>query len=779
MLTEVKALMRILRRNSMSCVAAIAMLAASITAASATFALADAVLWRDLPYRDPAQLGVLVTRHTSGENNVSMPDFVAVRERATGVSVAAAGTFTPDHALTGFGEPRQLRARILTADYFDVLGVTLVRGRNFTRAEEKPGAGLVVIITDRLRQQLFEQGDGLGAALAMNGRLYTVVGILPPYRDPFGDVDLYTPVQFAPTLPRRFRLLTPVVRLQNGASLKAFRQQLVRVTDAGGDPEAKGYTVDAVEFSSHLARSSRSSAALLFGAAIGLLGIALLNFTMLIAARVRNRQPEFSIRLAMGASRASILRLVALEAGALSVSAAGLAIAGSQAVLPLLQSRFGSDVVNAMGLNLRVIGFVAAISSSAILAAVFTAKRAFGKQLSSERRIASSRLTAGRGFVVAQVSISMALVVSSAALALSFLKLRQINPGFKTAGISTSRISLPVGRYPDGPKRALFFRSLLERLNERRTSAAAITTELPLSGQDNPTVFTARLSDGVVINPKVRSVSPNYLALLGIPLVSGRMLADNDRAENPLVVVINQRLASQLARLGPPIGQQLAFELTDPPMIARVVGIVGDIRHERLSSDPAPEAYFTFEQTPAVNVFSIVVDGAGGVADNARLLRSAIDTLDRGQPFTPVIPMSEYVERNLAGSQLQAQLLSFFSLVALIVAAFGLYGLLTYLVAGARRDWAIRLTLGATQAQLRLAVLRQSAIYSVLGVTLGMGLLALGSAALSAMIYGVSLWDPALIATCAAVMTLVCTLAAAIPAIRAGRISPSEALLDA
>jgi len=779
MLTEVKALSRILLRNSVSCIAAIAMLAASISAASVTFALADAVLWRDLPYRDSAQLGRLVTRHVSGENNVSIPDFLAVRERSTGASVAAVSTFTPEYALTRFGEPRQLRGRNLSADYFDVMGVALVAGRNFTRGEEKPGAGLVAILSDRLRHQLFDQKDGLGATLPMNGRLYTVVGVLPPYRDPFGDVDLYTPIQFAPTLARRFRLLQPLVRLEKGTSLAAFRRQLARVTDADDDPEAKGYTVDVVGLSSYLARSSRSSAVLLFEAAIGLLGIALLNFSMLNAARVRNRQPEFSIRLAVGASRASIFRLVALEAGALSVSAAGLSIAASLAVFPLLQSHFGKDVVNTMGLNLRVIGFVAVISSSAICAALLTAKRAFGKQLSSERRIASSRLTMGRGFVVAQVSISMALVVSSAALALSFLKLRKVNPGFKTTGISASKIALPAGRYPDAPKRAIFWRSLLERLNERGTFAAALTTELPLSGQDNPTNFTTRLRDGVTITPKIRSVSPNYLSMMGIPLVSGRMLADNDRAENPLVIVINQRLASQLSRLGPPIGQQLAFEVTDPPMVARVVGIVGDIRHERLSSDPAPEAYFTFEQTPNLLTFSIVVDGPGGVTDKASILRSTLDTLDRGQPFTPIIQMSEYVERNLAGSRLQAQLLSFFSLVALVVAAFGLYGLLGYLVAGAGREWAIRLVLGATQDQLRRAVLLQSTIYSGCGIALGIAILAVANTTLSSMIFGVSLWNPFLITACAAVMTGVCILAATPPAIRAGRISPSEALADA
>jgi putative ABC transport system permease protein len=183
-MAEMTALMRMIGRHRMSSVAALAVLAVSIAGATTTFALSDAILWRALPYRDPARLMALQTTHAAGQADVSVPDFTAIRERARDIAVAAAGGFTPEHALTGFGNPRQLRGRVLTGGYFHTLGVSLAAGREFTQAEERSGMGSVAIITDSLRQQLFGQQEALGRILALNGRSYTVVGILPPYRDP-------------------------------------------------------------------------------------------------------------------------------------------------------------------------------------------------------------------------------------------------------------------------------------------------------------------------------------------------------------------------------------------------------------------------------------------------------------------------------------------------------------------------------------------------------------------------------------------------------------------
>src|SRR4029453_4495170 len=211
---EIRAVFRLLWRSRTSSLAAVCMLAAAAAVATATFSLADALLWRALPYRDAQRLALLVTTHANGEAAVSLPDFTLLRDQPRYAHLAAVGTFVPDYALSGFGEPRQLRGRLLSAGYFETLGVPLVAGRDFRREEERSGAGWGAIITAPLWADLFgRRTDILGAPLSMNGLSYEIVGILPPYRDPFGDVDVYVPQRFSPTLQRGLRGLPPIARL--------------------------------------------------------------------------------------------------------------------------------------------------------------------------------------------------------------------------------------------------------------------------------------------------------------------------------------------------------------------------------------------------------------------------------------------------------------------------------------------------------------------------------------------------------------------------------------
>jgi putative ABC transport system permease protein len=771
-MTELRVLFRIMWRNFASCAAVIVMLAVAIAAATATFAVADAALWRDLPYRESRNVAVLVSRHVNGQNNVSVPDFLAVRN-STVTRVAAAGAFTPDYALTGFGQPRQIRGRVLSADFFATLGVALVAGRDFKRTEEGPGAAYVAILTARLADELFNNQSPLGATVALNGRAYTVVGVLPSYRDPLGDVDIYVPYQFASNLPRHLRLLTPFVRLGD-TTINRLRNELSVLSINTADPEAAGYNLDAVPLAEHISGSSRSSVLLLFVAASGLLAIAVLNLTMLIAARIRQRQAEFAIRLALGASRATIRRLASLEVAVLIFCSSVLAVTLSRVLAAILQSRF-VGIVNDVTIGPRTLLFVLMVTVLTVAVASIASMTACRAKPRDERRVISSRLSAGRALVISQIAISVLLVLGCVTLAASFLKLRQVQPGFRTTGLLTSRIGLPSALYADPAKKARFWRSLIRDLSQKKMIEAAITTELPLSGEDNPTAFTTRLSDGVAVSTKLRSVSSNYFDVMHIPLLQGRQLSDKDLGDTTeIAIVVNQKLASLLARLGPPLGQVISFDVKEPPIVARVVGVVGDIRHERLSGEPAPEAYTSFEQTP-LGTYSLVLDTRWNSRDASAILRTTMDRIDSAQPFTQIVPMSDYIQRNLASSRFDAGLLSFFAFVALLVASTGLYGLLTYLVASTRRDWAIRLALGASPAQLRNRVLQQSVADAASGLLAGGAIFLLGSRWFQGMYYGVSPANPWLIATCVVVVSTTCVLSATMPAIRAARVSPREA----
>lgn len=762
---EIRAVFRLLWRSRTSSLAAVCMLAAAAAVATATFSLADALLWRALPYRDAQQLTMLVTTHANDEAAVSLPDFTLLRDQPRYARLAAVGTFVPDYALSGFGEPRQLRGRLLSAGYFETLGVPLVMGRDFRREEERSGAGLVAIITDHLWADLFgRRTDILGTPLSMNGLSYEIVGILPPYRDPFGDVDVYVPQRFSPTLQRGLRVLTPIARLADGVPPLAYQQEIERLTGNTGDPLAAGYRVALIPLQARLAARHRSAATVLFGGAVALLAIALLNFAVLAATRARLRVPEFTTRLALGATRSRILTLAAIEFVPLSFVAMVLAIPAGTLLVNVLRAQYAENVVAEIAVDTRAIAFLATILAVAVATTFAAASRSFRAHLVTQRSIASSRLVGGRSFVVAQMALSLALVIGSGLLAKSFATLSRVDPGLETRNIHTTRMAIPAGRYATPESRVRFWQQLLERLDNAGVRTG-VTTELPLSGQDNPTTFAAHMSSGDAVPVRIRSVSRGFFDLFKIAVRTGRPIDDRDGASAPHVVVVNRSLAARLATVGPAVGQTLAFDFIEPPFTATVVGIADDFHHQQLGTVPSPEAYFSFAQTPQPR-HSLVLSSADSAERVGRVVREVVDTIDRGLAFTPITPMADYVQQNLAAPRVQLELTSAFALVALVVAAAGLYSLLAFLAAGSRREWAIRLALGATPRRLQQSLFRLSLTYGVIAAGLAIALVAAVGRGLSGVLYGVAVWDTLIVASTTAVMIVICLVAAVGPALR-------------
>jgi putative ABC transport system permease protein len=773
-MSEIRALFRGVWRNRVSSAAAIVMVGGAAAVATATFSLADALLWRDLPYREPEQLQLLVSSHVNGEVAVSMPDLTILRDQARGAKVAASVSFVPEYALTGFGEPRQVRGRLLTAAYFETLGVQLVAGRDFRRDEERPGNNYVAILTDRLWSDLFgRRTDVLGSALALNGRSYEIVGILPPHRDPHGDVDIYVPHQFSPTLRRRLRVMVPIVRLAGSTRLQ-FESELRRLTANTGDPEAVGYRIDAIALRDRLTSRLGNTVTLLFGSGVALLTIALLNLAVLSATRARQRLPEFSTRLMLGAERPQILALAALDVLPLMLGAAAIALPSSRALVTLLREQYGSEVMTPVGLDVRALLFLAVILVCSMMAAFAAASRAVVAARSTQRSVASSQLAAGRPFVIVQIAVSLALVIASALLAKSFLELRNVDPGFSVSRLHTTRVSVPAARYSTPAARSAFWRTFLERLDSGGMEAA-VTTALPLSGQGMPLSFLAHLTNGARIPHRIQSVSAGYFDVLHIPLREGRRFTNSDRAGAPNVVMVNERLAASLASAGPPLGQTVAFDFADPPFTAQVVGIVADVRQQGLDAPPMPEAYFASEQTPDPT-YTVVIESQRDTADVARAVRATLDTIDSAQSFSPLTAMSDYVERNLASPRIQAQLMAAFAAVALLVAMAGLYGLLAYLGQESRREWAVRMALGASPLHIQSRVLGLALKYSVVATIIGLGLVLGAGAMLKAVLYGVDVWDPVIVGVSAASMIATCLLAAVVPALRVREVGAADLL---
>ena len=638
-MSERKAVFRRLWRNRASSTAAIFMVATSAAVATTTFALADAASWRDLPYRDASRLAMIITTHENGEAAVSLPDFHILRDKLTQARVAGAGSFALEYALAGFGDPRQFRGRQTTADFFDVLGVAMVAGRNFTPAEEKPG-NWVVIITERMWNELFgRKPEAIGSVLALNGGAYTVVGVVAQHRDSFGEIDVYVPMQFSPSLQRGLRILSPVARMTDTATLAQVQTEVRALTANTGDPLAKGYTVEAVDYHARAGSRVRSAVYFLFAGGVGLALIAFCNYAILTAARTHQGLGELTLRLALGATKMRVLGLAAAEAAALGVAAALAASGIAWLILPILQTRYGTEVLNEVSLGLRPCCSSAASSPSRCWWRSRREPRVLEPAVGRPRRRPS--VVVGRTLVSAQVGLSLVLVTSAVLFVRSFGELNRVDPGFKTDGLYASRIALPAIRFP-GPKAAAFYKALLEKL-EQDGVTAALSSELPLTGVDSPTNFAAQMSNDEKVPIRIRSVSPEYLDVLGVAVHSGRSFARTDSAQAPRVVVINEHLGKRVARLGNPVGQMLAFDFVTPPYVAQVIGVVADFRHSSLSRPGIAEAYFAYEQTPQTR-FSLVMSGPANSRDAARTLRTAMNSVDPTQAFSAVVPIADYVQ---------------------------------------------------------------------------------------------------------------------------------------
>jgi putative ABC transport system permease protein len=771
-MTEFKALWRILWRNRASSLVAIAMMGTAIAVAATTFALADAALLRELPYRNAEELQLIVTRNPAGEAYVSVPDFVAAREASVADEIAATAETVNEMTLTGIDEPTLVRAGYTTADYFRTLGIPLLQGRDFTRSEETQGAGAVAIVTNRFwRDVLGGRANVVGESLILSNRSYTVVGVLPAYRHFSGDVDLYVPLSLS-RWTRGQRFLSPIARVPP-ERVEVFRQALRIATNAPDDPAAQDNLVSAVPLAERVTAGPRSRVMLLFAAGVGLLAIATLNFTMLIVARTRQRQAEFRVRAAIGATDGMIVRLVVLEAGALCLVAGVCALLLSYSMLPVLAAHHGVGIINDVTLDHRPLLFALASIGTALASAVVATFGSDRRRAASSRAVTVSRLVAGRGLVVVQLGISLALAAGSALLVRSFIEQEKVDPGFRVGERFTSRITAAPPTYPDNASRRQFWNSLLTNLWASEVDAA-IASELPLTGRNNAATLPIKLANGERVQPKLLAVSDRYLELMNIPIREGRGIWRTDDAEAPFVAVISERLA-RLLPPGSALGQTIEIDFGQGFRPATVVGVVADIRHSALNASPSAHAYFSFEQV-TTGSYSIVLASDRDLGSVSDVLRTQLRAIDAGLAFDPVQSYATHVERSLDGARRQAQVLTLFAAMATIVAASGLYSLLTFLVTGARREWSIRLAIGATAHQLQRMVIRQSLTYAAWGAVLGAALLALVASPLASSLFGVTLWDPAVAGLIALVFGVVTVSAAVLPARQVGRISAAEVL---
>jgi predicted permease len=792
---------RMLRKNPGFAAAAVATLGLGVGANTAIFSVCNSVLFKPLPYVEPDRIVMLWERMHGGVlSSVAPANFVDWRTESrsfTGMAAVHISSFI----LGGAAEPARLAGGHVSAGFFSVLGVQFTLGRDFGPEEERSGQHQVAILSHGLWQERFGGNRGIvGRAVTLNDTSYTIVGVLPPgfqFASHAADfqarnqADVWVPLTLDPQKqPRGTHPFRVIARLKPDVDLAGAQAEL----DVIGANLARLYPQDnrdrgiaAVPLAEQVTGSVRVALQALLGAVGLVLLIACANVANLLLSRAAARRREMAVRVALGATRARLAQQLLTECLVLAGigGIAGFAIAVT--VMGLLSPHLPADLSRAAGtaVDARMLLFTAAISLGTGvlfgLGPLFGTRRVnAADSLKQHNRTASGLQSKLRnGLAAAQIAIAIVLLIGAGLMAKSFWALLHVEPGFRSDGILTARLSLPRSRYPDNPRIAALERELAQRLEARPgIESVGFATYLPLSGSDNGWAFFIEgrppLPTGVFHVVKYRPVSPGYFETLNIPLLRGRSFTTADTRISPWVVVINSSMARKYWGEEDPLGQRLRFA---GPTWRTVVGVVGDVLHEGLDGATRPEMYMPVQQ--AANIESgptIVLRTALDARAAAAELRSAVAAIDRSLPVDLIEPMDNLVAGSVAQPRFRAAILAAFSLLALVMASIGIYGVMSYLVVQRAREFGIRLSVGATQGDVLRLVLRRAAGLIVIGTCVGLAGAAGLARFIATLLFGTTPLDPLTFAAVPILLASVALTASYLPARRATRIDPMVAL---
>ena len=780
--------------------AAILTLALGIGANTAVFSLVRGVLLRALPFPRAERLVAVHEANLSKSSEpipASPPNFLDWE--AQNAVFSALGAYTAvDVALAEIGEPEQLHATAVTPGFFSALGVAPLHGRTFTAAETVPGRESVAVLSHALWTRRFGGDPGrIGRTVRLNGATYTAVGVMPPgFRFPESDADLWIPLAFGPEIgtQRGAHYLEVVGRLKDGATLSQARTEIEGIAArlrAQYHATNEGYGASVIPLRDDLVGPIRPTLALLLGAVGFVTLLACANVANLLLIRASRRGAEMAIRTALGAGRARLVRQLLTESLVLAAAgtAAGLVVAA--AAVDAIVRYAPADVprLGEVRIDAGVLAFTAAWTLvCAFLFGLAPALGAVRTQPMDTLRGAGADRVSGRGasrlrrlLVVGQIGITLLLLTGAGLLARSLARLSGVDPGFRAESALTFALSLPEARYPDEARVGAFTEALLARIRAlpgvRETGAIF---GLPLTGMSFSSSFRVAGRPADPANEpsaQLRVASRDYFRAAGIPLHAGRLFEPSDTRGSPLVILVSRAAARKFWPAGDALGQRVRFGAR--PGVTRlegeIVGVVGDVRDGGLALGPTPEFYGCLEQAP-VGYFNVVVRTAAPPALFASLVRREVRALDPELPVTGLGTLEDVVRRSVAGRRFPMLLLLAFASLALLLSSVGIYGVTAYAVSQRTREIGIRLALGADGRRIRRLVLRE-------GLRLALGGLAAGLAAalaltrlLAGLLFEVRPADPPTYLGTALLLLGVALAACWIPARRASRLDPSNAL---
>jgi putative ABC transport system permease protein len=798
-----QALRTLAGRPGFSLVAALT-LALGVGANAAIFTMVNAALLSGLPFPEADRLAVVWARNADGGRlTVYWPEYEDWKAQSR--SFEALGAWRGQSVtLTGSGEPDRLVGSFVSGSFFDVLGARPELGRFFRDEESTPAtARPVAVLSHHAWERRFARDPGVvGRTLMLNGRAHTVVGIAPPEMGPgravndafFLATEVWLPAPYFPNkggLERGQGEFIVVGRLARGVTRDQARADVAVVAgrlEREHPDTQRGRGIEVLSLREQVVGDLRGPLLALMGAVAVVLLIACANVANLLLARGLQRQREMAVRSALGAGRGRLVRQLLAEslvlAGAGAVLGLGLAAAALRGLLALVpEGTLPADV----SIDGRVLAFTGLVAlGTALLFGLLPALQGSRPELETVLRDTGRGNAGGRGrrrvrdgLVVAEVALSLVLLVGAGLLMRSVHALGAADPGFRPERILTAEFRLPAARYERPEQIAAFFRSTLDKLKAvPGVESASLVRAVPFSGNSGGSPYVVEGRDVPVGSEPVTQLniaSPDYFRTVGIPVLAGRTFEDRDRADTTPVAVVNGTFARQAWGEGDPLGRR--FRLKNDPRWLTVVGVVGDIRHTGFSEKPTPQAYTTHEQDPKIFA-CVVVRTAGDPLSAARGIREAVWAVDPEQPVWRVRSLESLVAGAQGPTRSIGTLLAAFAGLAVLLAAVGVYGVLSGLVAQRTREIGIRMALGApTGGVVRLVVghgLALTAGAVVLGLVASAGVAGL----LESMLYGVRPLDPPTFAAAAAILTLVAVAACYLPARRAARLDPVTALAE-
>jgi putative ABC transport system permease protein len=793
---DLRLAMRLVRKAPGFAASAALVVALGIGTTTAIFSVVYGVMLRPLPYDEPERLVALWSRVPGAAQRVRVnaaDQRVLVASNTVFDDIALA-TAPQNFNLTGSGEPERVVAARLSSNFLSVLRVRPVLGRGFTAADEQRGQDPVVLISDGLWKRRFGADPAvLGRTINLSGNPYEVIGVMPPdFQFPAREHQLWIPLTINPRVLAREIANHDhfaIARLRRGVPIDRARRELdglARRLEADYPGTNRGVRIDVLPFLEESVRPIRSTLYVLLAAVGCLLLVACLNLAGLLGARAAGRTQEFSVRLALGASRGRLVLQALAEVapmvvggGIAGILGAKWAVAAFLPIAPPVLPRADSIEVSGSVLVFSVITLALTGGAAGLLPAIQSWRaRAVSATIGSRSATTGRRHVRTRSaLVIAQLALSLPLLVGAAALSRSFSGLMRVDPGFGTENVLSLHMAIPRGKYESDERIAVLYRQIVDRVTAAPgVISAGMVNRLPLAGNNLVLPFELEGGPGKPVNLQVRSVTPEYFRTMNIPLLQGRRLAESDGAKAPLVGVVDERVARTLWPGQSAIGKR--FRVTIPggqPAWGEVVGIVPRIHDQGLDRDDDRQIYLSYQQFTDGRIALVVRTHADPGAMTTAVVQ-AIRSVDPDQPVYDVRTMDSVLARSAAERWLNMAIIVAFAAASLLLAGAGLYGVIASGVTERRREFGVRLALGAAPSDVSRLVVRKGAALAGTGAALGLS----GAVALvrgmDSLLYGVPRFDPVSFATAGVLLFGVALTASYLPARRAALIDPARTL---